>query len=101
MYLVTGCAHQALSGTKVALAAVKCDQTFHARSWSGWPSPMNRPGTKGDAESRLGCDQMCHTTMWLSGWSGEGYDRKMNVQGTNQCTDGVVVGQQFQALYRL
>ena len=27
--LVTGCAHQAISGTKVVLTALGCDQTFH------------------------------------------------------------------------
>ncbi|KAL5475232.1 hypothetical protein EMCRGX_G027307 [Ephydatia muelleri] len=68
--LVTGCAHQAMSGTKIALAALGCDQTLHYHDVIMEWSPLNRPGTKGGAESLFGCNQMCLTATRLSGWSG-------------------------------
>eukprot|EP00731_Ephydatia_muelleri_P025731 Em0017g814a len=60
--LVTGCTHQAKSGTKVALACLGCDQTCHYHDVvmvSGRALPADRPGTK-VALACLGCDQMCH-----------------------------------------
>ncbi|KAL5484267.1 hypothetical protein EMCRGX_G020733 [Ephydatia muelleri] len=47
--LVTGCTHQAKSGTKVALACLGCDQTCHYHDVvmvSGRPSPLTDLGPR-------------------------------------------------------
>ena len=58
---MTGCASagdQVKSGTKVTLAcALGATRRATAMMHVGRPSPLNGPGTKGDAESLLGCDQ--------------------------------------------
>ncbi|KAL5481876.1 hypothetical protein EMCRGX_G022136 [Ephydatia muelleri] len=50
--LVTGCTHQAKSGTKVALACLGCDQTCHYHDvvmLSGRPSPLTDLGPRVEA----------------------------------------------------
>ena len=65
--MVTGCARQARSGTKVALAALGCDQMCHCHNMHGhgelYALTADRHGTKGSTESHLGCNTVMRS--WI------------------------------------
>ena len=96
---MTGCAHQPLSGTKVALAKTRHATHHDAVMVSGKPSPLTDLGPRVTLSHVLGATR-CATPQCGHGVKMVGQSRspnvppaidgkRNNVQGTIQCTCGV------------